>query len=438
MRAVALPRHVVVALSAWGSRVVSAGSQLLVIRLALPILGETDFARFSILTGLLVWFMLVEFGLGPSVQNLLAEFRAEGRVAGVVLRAASVLALVVMTVATAILWAVAAPAQSFLFRQLGPSSVADAHVLGVVGTLLIATTIANISTRVFYGDMRGDLANGYTAIGYLASLAAVFALTRHMPATGHLLWLLVAWTAPRAAVCALACVHVAIRFDAWSAPSDGELVRRLWSASWRFGGFAILSAFVLGMDYLVMSQTLTSAEIVEYTVASKVLTLAIFLYSSLRDAAWPVATYALARGETAPVRRLTRQLVVTGVVLVAAGTAAFAWLTVPVTSLLAGGSASPARAGVIFSIGGYYLLRVWSDTFAMVLQSRGRLRVFWLYVPVQALVSAAAQYWLSLRYGVYGIIAGLSLSFLVTAVWILPVAYERLLGESGARPPVPA
>ena len=73
---------------------------------------------------------------------------------------------------------------------------------------------------------------------------------------------------------------------------------------------------------------------------------------------------------------------------------------------------------VLFII--YYIMRVISDTYAMFLQSVNYLKIFWIYTPFQALISISAQYFLSLKYGIYGIILGLIISFLLTSAWICP------------------
>jgi len=81
---------------------------------------------------------------------------------------------------------------------------------------------------------------------------------------------------------------------------------------------------------------------------------------------------------------------------------------------------------LIAAFGVYFLLRVWTDAFGTILMSRNRLRVFYLFVPVQAVVSAVAQFFFSRRFGVYGILAGLIISFLCTSVWVLPLEYLKL------------
>ena len=82
-------------------------------------------------------------------------------------------------------------------------------------------------------------------------------------------------------------------------------------------------------------------------------------------------------------------------------------------------------AALILLLGLYQMVRVWSDTFAMVLQSMNALSHFWLWMPVQALLSIALQWLLAPAYGVYGVVFGLIVSFALTMVWVLPLALRQ-------------
>jgi hypothetical protein len=88
--------------------------------------------------------------------------------------------------------------------------------------------------------------------------------------------------------------------------------------------------------------------------------------------------------------------------------------------LLAPTQALEAPSALLLLAGGYQVLRVWTDTFAMMLQSMSLLRPFWLLVPLQAIASVMLQIWLVPQFGLYGTFIGLTLSFLLTVSWGLP------------------
>jgi O-antigen/teichoic acid export membrane protein len=82
---------------------------------------------------------------------------------------------------------------------------------------------------------------------------------------------------------------------------------------------------------------------------------------------------------------------------------------------------------LICLIGFYFMIRVWTDMFAIVLQSVNYLRPLWIFTPIQALISISLQVYFSLKFGVIGIVIALILSFLITVSWALPFfAYKKI------------
>jgi O-antigen/teichoic acid export membrane protein len=76
--------------------------------------------------------------------------------------------------------------------------------------------------------------------------------------------------------------------------------------------------------------------------------------------------------------------------------------------------------GVLMIIGIYQMLRVWTDTFAMVFQSMSLLKPFWIIVPIQSAISLGAQIVFVPSFGLYGIYIALICSFVLTVSWFLP------------------
>jgi Na+-driven multidrug efflux pump len=74
----------------------------------------------------------------------------------------------------------------------------------------------------------------------------------------------------------------------------------------------------------------------------------------------------------------------------------------------------------------YYVMRVWTDTYAMVLQCRSHLYPLWISTPIQAILSVVFQILLIQRLGVQGAVWGMMGSFLFTAAWILPWSVRRM------------
>ena len=79
-------------------------------------------------------------------------------------------------------------------------------------------------------------------------------------------------------------------------------------------------------------------------------------------------------------------------------------------------------ATFILLLGFYYMIRIWTDTFAMILQSASKLKVLWMFVLIQAIISISLQFMFVHQWGLYGVVFGLIASFSLTVAWALPVA----------------
>jgi O-antigen/teichoic acid export membrane protein len=190
---------------------------------------------------------------------------------------------------------------------------------------------------------------------------------------------------------------------------------------------------VLQIDYLIMAQFLAPRQIVEYNLTGKIFNLCFFMYAAILQALWPVCAEAVARHEWDGVLRHMRRYIVVGWILVVCFCCFLVVAMPQLVRILSPKDPVQISVLLIVAFGGYYLLRVWCDTVAMVLQSMSYLRPFWLLVPVQALLCFSLQWLLVPRYGVYGVLLGLCGSFVGTVVWGLPVALRKrwkLQGES--------
>jgi O-antigen/teichoic acid export membrane protein len=426
-RLVTLPAHVLVAASAWASRIAGGLAQLLVIRLLLPYLGDSQFALFSVVVSLSAWFALADFGLGSSLQNAISRARAVNESYVTLIQSALPILVLLFAASVMTVAAVATPLQGLLFRKLAAGGAASPYVIATCGAVFVVTALSTVSYRVFYAEGRGELANVFIALANLVGLLGVWLVTSIRPGGDPLLWALLAWVLPPAVMGLAACYRIYRVYALRSVRADVAVARVLFSRAWRFWGFAIMSAATLNLDYAIMSQTLSAPEIVEYNAAARIFNLIFFFQMALLQATWPACTEAFTRGDIVDVRRLIAQSLIVGFVLVVGMGSVVIIASDLASSVLLGSSGLVVSRGVLVLFAVYYLLRVWCDTFAMVLQSQNHLRVLWAYIPVQAAVSVGAQIGLSRWLGVQGILLGIILSFVATAVWALPLSASQLM-----------
>ncbi len=80
----------------------------------------------------------------------------------------------------------------------------------------------------------------------------------------------------------------------------------------------------------------------------------------------------------------------------------------------------------IVSLGILYVVRIWTDLFAVILQSMNDMKVLLVWAAMQAAIGLGLQILLVPRFGIYGTVAALCLSWMLTVGWALPNRVWRL------------
>ncbi len=418
-----IPRHLWVTLAAWISRIAVALVQVAVIRLITKHLGAEQYAAFALLYGLSGWFALADFGAGFSLQNEISGRRAHsvpyaklvGRVAGCVLGA--------LVLESALLALLARPLGTSLLRQFKMYSGSDKALLfGVSGSLLLVAGIGQVAYKTWYAEQKGTLSNVLPAVGQLLGLAALFTVFR-VSTSVTLLRALTAYLLPSALVAVSSLVYLLIRAQGSNPGTHSvqPLVRRAFG----FGAFGVCSALVLQVDLPIISQFLPPDQIATYAIVSRIYAFVFMIFSSALLALWPVCAELLAAGNFGQVRKYMNAYVGIGFLFVGVFSVGTGMYLPLVTHLLAPGLAVHLPSTVIGGFCFLYLIRVWTDTYAMALQSKNSLRPLWISTPLQAIVSTALQFLLVPRLGLLGAVLGLIISFLLTSAWILPFYLRR-------------
>lgn len=420
-----IPAHLVVAATAWGSRVVTAVVGLFTIRILIQALGTELYAVYAVLGGLQGWYLLTDLGIGNSLQNHISERRAQGRAYGDFIITAGSIMVGLLFLSVALLYVISPFLAPLILK--GFSFVSDedkSSYFFITGVISILTCFGGIAYRIWYAEQKGYLANILPAAASFVSFGLVIAVA-NSSLPHKLYWCLIAVFGPSGVFPAVAFLkqfanHLRLRHEI-----NPEILWPLVKRSLKFSATAILAAAVLQVDYLVMAQYLPPKEIVVYNLTSKIFALVYFIYTALLTAVWPVCAEAAARREWHVVMGYVKKYIVIGVLLLAGSTVFLAFFMPEVIGLLSPKKVVAVPVLFLIVMGVYNIIRIWSDTFAMVLQSMSYLRPFVIYIPVQAIITGFLQIYFAPRYGAIGIIYGLLGSFILTSVWILPMCVYR-------------
>lgn len=417
-----------VAASAWVSRIITAGVQLASIRLLLDQLGVDDFAAFTVLGSVTAWLLMVDLGSGVTLQNKISECRSKAqswasyRSLAVCIAGLSAMLCILLCIFFSPLIG------SALLKEFPKIGVGDKPVLFLVVALSgIVQALGSIQYRIWYAMHKGYWASILPALAAIVVLTAL--ITIGMLDVGkpdRLFWCLLAYVLPPA-IFPLCMLLYDLRDSKYrfKMPPRGKDRKIFFLDSAGFFFFGLMASGVLQIDYFVMAQYVNSAEITQYNIVSRIFSLVFFIYNAVVLALWPVCAEALAGCDYEKVRGYIKKYIPLGVGFVLVSTCAIAVMSPWIVAVLAPKSAIELPVGLIFICGIYFCLRVWTDTFAMVLQSINELRTFWIFTPLQALASLVFQVVFAPKFGAIGIVIGLILSFLLTVFWALPRALSN-------------
>lgn len=424
-----IPTHLIVTISAWLGRLVMVVTGIIMVRMLTTALGVEQYGAFAVLAGLQGWFLLLDFGIGSSLQNHISERRSRGE---------SVDAFLMVTLVSggfiSVLFSVGLLVSSPYIAPLLLKSFSSLEAAEKVrcfttnGILFVIVTVGSISSRIWYAEQRGYLSSIVPAVASVCSLGLVYLVMSLQPAD-RLFWCVLASGVPSAALLLISFVVQTVSGNTVSAAELRGVLQPLFFRAFKFWGFALLSAFVLQIDYIIMSQFLAAKEIVAYNITGKVFFIAFFLYSAFLSALWPLCTEAAARMEWGLLMKNLRNILISGFTIMTIASVVFYWSMPSIVKILAPSETLIIPPLFILLMGAYFLVRVWADAYSMVLQSMSYLRPFWLLTPFQAIISCALQLFLVPRIGLSGIVIGLLGSFLLTVCWGLPFALRRRMNS---------
>lgn len=420
-QAVKLPRHFVVAVTGWLSRIITAFAQIIVIRLVIEYLGQEAYAVFALLVGLTTWFTLAELGIGFSVQNFISEQRAGGHDPRVYVYVGLVLSAIALGgIGIAVLIAAPILGPAYLTSATLWSATDKAWLFGVASVSLAGAALGSTAYKVWYGEQRGYLANISMALASVIGVAGAYTVVTS-EYENRLLLAIAAFLTPTA-ILPQVIILVRIVASVGKCKFNPVLALSILRRGFGFWVFAVLSVCVLNIDYLVLSQLVDTSDIAKYAIIQKVFGFLLAIYGAVLIALWPEFAELWIKKRHDEIRRMLRRYITAGLIATSLFGAIFAVFRDHASRLVSGGEGLGLPAALIILMTVYCLLRIWTDTYAMALQSASDLRPFWCWVPVQACISVVAQISLGYKYGAYGVVLGLILSFLGTVAWVLPRA----------------
>ena len=399
--------------------------QLFSIRILIGNVGTQGYAVLALMTGLTSWFLLADGGLGISLQNHISERRAHGRSYRSYLVSAATVSAGLLFVSLLLLYLVSPWLSRVIFRNmvfLSPEQ--KGRIFLSCGLLMTGFAVGGIAYRIWYAEQRGYWANAVSTFASVTSLGAIW-WTSRLPADERLFWSAIAYLGPNTLFALGSFLWKVTRLEATDPTDSQPVYRELVGRSCRFWLLSLGAAAILNMDTLMISQFLSPGEIVVYNITVKIFEPVYFVYSAVLLAIWPVFAEAIARHTWEAVLPKARKMIMGGIAFMGGAVLLLIYGMPSIVRILSPAETIVIPTQFILLYGAYQIIRVWTDTFGMILLSKNDLLPFWIFTPVQALINVLMQYFLTPRYGIFGVLAGLVGSYLLTVTWAFPIWVSR-------------
>lgn len=397
--------------SAYLAKAIFVISKLIAIPLLLLHLSQEEYATFALLSGLEGWFLLLDFGMGSSLQTTLASQKESSYS---IEKTAVIYLLTFFSLSFLGLYLSKDLFIIFLGDKLGISQRLE-ESFWITAVCLLLGTFNSVVSKALIAKHKGHLFFIIQGCAHLLSLAAMLIAiyTKHLSLS---LALILFWGIPNL-TCSFLGVFVFKKID-WKRPIEWSLIFK----AKQFFIFSLMTAFVCLSDTWIISRTLSLPELIEYNILCKVFGIAAFAYAPVLHSLMPSFSALFSQNKVGVISSIIRKQ-------------CFSWIGFAIIFTLSIIFFSPLLKTVfkvslsvqaVIAFGIYLSIRIIADFYTIALQARAFLLPFFYLIPIQAILSISLQYVFSSRIGILGLLIGMSLSYVTTVCWVLPRKLKKI------------
>ncbi|MDR3113285.1 MAG: MATE family efflux transporter [Endomicrobium sp.] len=419
------PRHIVVAASAWASKVITAFTGFISIRELILYLGEEKYAIYAIAYSLIGWFTISQFGIGSSLQNFISESRVKNNNYDKYMISALQLIVIFFTVSLLIIFPLSNHIQSFIFRKFG---TLNEPIVLCVSVVTLITVMSGIAYNVLFAWHKGYIPNILPAIASTISLISIIILRCYTSSTNLTAALLI-FLLPQMLLAVFFFIKTFKIFFTKFFNINIENIKALFLRASKFYLITLLGTIYTLTDYIIASQFLSTSEIVKYNIFMKIFLLPIFVYESLLAAIWPVRSEMYIKGNFREIKAMTFRYCAYGIFLMLIFTLLIIIFKDFVIKLLSPDTAIVTSDAFIAAFAVYAIIRSLTQNYITLLESVNVLRIFAISFPFLVTLNIFLQCFFAKQYGAIGILFSLILSQ-VAFIWIYQIKIYKILKHS--------
>ncbi len=420
------PKFLLIASANWISKGITALLNLYSVRILSSSLSEHDYTLFILLTGLQSWFILSDFGIGSSIQNFISESRALNKSEKEFIASGNTLLLgfaLIFFLLIILASYFMAPIYLNAFHQYTDNEKIYLFILGA--SLLLFSNLFEVVYKFFYAQGRGHNAIFIYTIGRVLSFVGI--------------WILYKWqvTYSITAFIAMYLMPIAIMpffslltfIKKFSLNLNFRLLDtyvKILKRGIGFWVFTLMMYIPFQFDYFLIANNLPYKDVITYNLFKRIFEIGTFVYGAVLVSLWPICTELLVKKQWQEMISKIKKVIIGGLAFISLFIVGLILFSEMIISILLKDIQIQVQWGFILFFGFYFILRVWIDTFTMVLQSINKFKILWINFSAIAIISVTLEVILVKPFGLYGVVAGLIIPIILSAVWYLPLYLKSL------------
>lgn len=396
--------------------------------LILKTLGPEEYGFWAILTSIVTYLTMFNFGLNTSVAKYAAEYMAKGRQADLeTLVSTTTVAMIVLGAVIVAVCVIVSPLIPRLFH-LNPSLLTAGRIAFVVTSINVSIMLLwGIFGNALYGLQRVDLWMLLRTC-HLLFCAALIAVFLKMGA--GLVGVVVAMTISHLALL------IVFRHMLGARPylircrlglASRRMLREIAPFSIRTFVLSLCNCLLNYKDYIVIGVLLGSAFVTPYEVVYKLCLQATFIFSVVSSTLFPKFAEMYAKGDVERLHRVYMRVAKLSLAIM---------VPIALCLLVYGkafigfwvGSENFAGYGVLVTLVAMSLVHAIGTPTVNVIQGIGKNKA----ITVSEVVNACLNVFLSIvllkRYGIVGVALGTLIASLLTSFWVLMYSAKKHIG----------
>jgi O-antigen/teichoic acid export membrane protein len=322
--------------------------------------------------------------------------------------------------------------QEILFRKFSYiEGLQNSPIVFVSSIFFLITTFAMVASYVLLANHKGPIALLLNPTGQVISMILIVLANHNNIFKNNILAAILIFSLPQALFFGIAFFVVFKKYLKQLFSVNKEIIKNLSIRSIKFQAITILYLMVGQIDMIIISQTLSSYYIIIYNSFMRFFMLPIFVFTTFLGSSWPRFSEMFIRKEFSTLKIILKRYYLYAFVLVLFCTAGIYIFAPQVLKFLLPTIDVVYNKSLIIIFGAWTLITCWTEIAKVFLSSINAVRVMFMVLPFQIIISVGAQFVFSQKYQAEGIIFALFVSLLLTTFWALPLKMFKVLKKEG-------